>query len=65
VDTRFWASAVHVDSLPVTSGYGWYSAEIDDVVGKLKTKHGPLSLTLKLDLPEYGLVSMSLYTLPD
>jgi len=65
VDTEYWAEAVHVEGLPITSGYRWYSAEIDDVVGKLKTKHGPLSLTLKLDLPESGMVSMSLYTLPD
>jgi hypothetical protein len=64
---QFWADAVLVDGAPVTPGYGAYSTEIDQIVGKLGKlglKIGPLSLNFVLDLPFSGVVSVSLHTLP-
>jgi hypothetical protein len=64
MSTQFWADAVLVDGTPVTSGYGAYTIETDQIVGSLRTDDGPLSLNLTIDLmPFYGVVSVSLHTL--
>lgn len=62
--TQFWAREVLIDGVPATSGYGAYNADIDRIVGTLAAEDGPLSLSLVLDMPYYGLVSVSLHTLP-
>lgn len=64
MSNQFWASAVLVDGIPVTSGYGAYTVETSQVVGTLITDDGPLALNFVLDLPLSGVVSVSLRTLP-
>lgn len=61
VNAQFWSRGVLIDSTPVTSEYGAYSIETDQIVGTL-ADGGPLSLNLFLDLPFSGAVSVSLRT---
>ncbi|MDC0718383.1 hypothetical protein [Nannocystis bainbridge] len=65
MNTQFWADAVIVDGTPVTSGYGAYNVETDQLVGSLRATDAPLTLNLTIDMmPFYGIVSVSLHTVP-
>lgn len=65
LNTQFWAGAVLVDDAPVMSDYGVFTVETDQIVGSLGAAEGPLSLNLTIDMmPFYGVVSVSLHTLP-
>ncbi len=63
VSLDFWAGSAVVDGVGVAENAGPYPAEIDQVVGSLRSTQGPLTLNLNYEMPMSGTVSLSLRTL--